>query len=218
LNSKFDWITRPPELLRMFYPSVLWRVKNAGTKVFLTFDDGPVPGVTPWVMGQLKAFDAKGTFFCVGDNIRKYPGIYNHLLEEGFETGTHSYSHTPGHRFGIKEFLKDISRGLEYSREVRWFRPPHGILLPWWVPQIRKEGVRVVMWDVLSRDYDRSLLPSRVIKNVVENIRPGSVVVFHDSLKAWPNLKIALPAVLSWIKENGYTTAFLSSINQNKRL
>lgn len=213
-----NWITKPPLLLRLFYPSVLWRVKTREKEVFLTFDDGPVPGVTPWVLDLLSHYQACGTFFCVGDNIRKYPGVYQQLVDSGNEAGSHGFSHSPGNKLGFEAYLEDISRGLSLCANVRWFRPPHGIIWPWWVSAIRNRGVEIVMWDVLSRDYDRSLTPEKVIENVLNNIRPGSVIVFHDSLKAWPNLKEALPVVLDWISKNGYTTRLLSSINQNKRL
>lgn len=208
---------KPPLWLRWFFPGVLWRQNTKEKRVFLTFDDGPVPGVTPWVIEQLKIADAKATFFCIGDNIRKYPGVFDNLRQEGFETGTHGYAHQPGHKTGRKGYFKDIDRGLEYCGQVNWFRPPHGIIFPWWVPGIRKKKLQVVLWDVLSCDYDRKLSPAEVTDNVLSNVRPGSVIVFHDSLKAWPNLKIALPAVLNWLKANGYTTEFLTTINQNKR-
>lgn len=213
-----NWITKPPLLLRLFYPSVLWRVKTCRKEVFLTFDDGPVPGITPWVLNWLDRYEACGTFFCVGDNIRKYPAIYQQLLDSGNEAGSHGFSHKPGNKLGFEAYLKDIDLGLEVNSKARWFRPPHGIIWPWWVSAIRKKGIDIAMWDVLSRDYDRSFTPDWVKDNVLKNLRPGSVVVFHDSLKAWPNLKEALPAVLDWISQNGYTTRLLSSINQNKRI
>lgn len=217
LNKKKSWIVRPPEWIRWFFPDALWREKTSKKRVFLTFDDGPIPGVTPWVMEQLEKYDAKGTFFCVGDNVRKYPGVFQLLQQSDCQVGNHGYQHTPGHQLGKKALLKDIDTCLGFTGSVKWYRPPHGIIFPWWFPAIRRKGLKVVLWDVLSCDYDRSLTPRQVIENVLENIRPGSVIVFHDSLKAWPNLKIALPAVLTWIKNNGYTTELLTSINQNKR-
>jgi len=166
-------------------------------------------------MEQLKGSGATATFFCVGDNIRKYPGVFASLIDKGYETGAHTFSHMPAYRLGLKGFLADLDRGLKLHQEVQWFRPPHGILWPWWNSSLKKRGLRIAMWDVMSGDYDRSLTPRQVTNNVLRNIRPGSVVVFHDSLKAWPNLKEALPAVLAWLKANGYRTDILSSINQN---
>jgi peptidoglycan/xylan/chitin deacetylase (PgdA/CDA1 family) len=210
-------IVKPPIWIRLFFPTALWRKKTTEKQVFLTFDDGPVPGITPWVTDQLKIAGARATFFCVGDNVRKYPGVFERLKNEGFPVGCHGYVHQPGHLLGLRSFLKDIDKGLEHCGPVDWFRPPHGILFPWWVPFIQKKGLKVAMWDVLSRDYDRSLTPEEVAANVLRNIRPGSVIVFHDSLKAWPNLKTALPIVLQWLSNNGYSTDYLTSINQNKR-
>lgn len=210
-------IVKPPAWIRLLFPAALWREKTNEKRVFLTFDDGPVPGITPWVTDLLKSAGATGTFFCVGDNVRKYPGVFERLREEGFSVGCHGYSHQPGHRLGLRNYLKDIDKGLKHCGPVDWFRPPHGILFPWWVPLIQKKGLRVAMWDVLSCDYDRSLSPEEVTENVLRNIRPGSVIVFHDSLKAWPNLKVALPIVLQWLNNNGYATDYLTSINQNKR-
>lgn len=217
LNDRYDFIVKPPQWLRNLYPSVLWRAESdkKDKRVFLTFDDGPVPGITSWVVECLKSYEARATFFCVGDNIRKYPSAFMRLKEEKeMETGCHSFSHKPGHRMGKKKFLKDLDKGLEYMPETRWFRPPHGSMYPWWIKDIRRRGIEVVMWDVLSRDYDRSVGPGRVLRNVTANVRPGSVIVFHDSLRAWPNLKVSLPRVLTWLKENGYRTEILGSIDQ----
>ncbi len=203
--------------MRWLFPGAIWREKTVEKRVFLTFDDGPVPGITPWVIQQLKEAGAKATFFCIGDNVRKYQGVFENLKTEGFEIGCHGFSHRAGHKIGLKNYLKDIDRGLVYCGPTQWFRPPHGIIFPWWITAISKKGINVVLWDVLSCDYDRSLMSREVTANVLRNIRPGSIIVFHDSLKAWPNLKEALPEVLKWIKLNGYTTELLTSINQNKR-
>ncbi|PRZ01672.1 polysaccharide deacetylase family protein [Marinilabilia salmonicolor] len=217
MSNRSSWIVRPPLWVRWLFPATLWRENTQKKRVYLTFDDGPVPGVTPWVIDQLKDSGAKATFFCIGDNVRKYPGVYEKLLRENFDVGAHGFAHRPGHKTGRNRYFKDIDRGLEYGGRVNWFRPPHGIIFPWWVSGIKKKGLQVVLWDVLSCDYDRSLSPAKVVDNVLSNVRPGSIIVFHDSLKAWPNLKEALPAVLNWLKANGYTTELLTSINQNKR-
>ncbi len=210
-------IVKPPLWLRLFFPSAVWREKITEKRVFLTFDDGPVPGITPWVTDQLKSAGARATFFCVGDNVRKYPRVFEKVKRDGFHIGCHGYTHQPGYRLGLRNYLKDIDKGLKYCGTVEWFRPPHGILFPWWMPFIHRKGLNVAMWDVLSCDYDRALTPEEVTNNVLENVRPGSVIVFHDSLKAWPNLKVVLPIVLEWLRNNGYETDYLTSINQNKR-
>lgn len=214
-NRWHDLIVKPPKLVRAFYPDVLWRVnlQENDKRVFLTFDDGPVPGITPWVIDQLKEWDAVATFFCVGDNVRKYPAVYARLKdEENVETGCHGFSHFHGHKKGKQKFLEDLDKALTFMPEIRWYRPPHGSMWPWWTKDVRQRGLDVVMWDVLSKDYDRSLTPAQVIRHVTEHIEHGSVVVFHDSLKAWPNLKVVLPVLMKWLKDNNYKTDVLQAV------
>jgi peptidoglycan/xylan/chitin deacetylase (PgdA/CDA1 family) len=194
----------------MCFNAALWRADTSEKKVFLTFDDGPVPGVTPWVIEQLEQYGFKGTFFCVGDNIRKYPRIFQLLNDAGMAVGNHTFSHVPGSRLSLGAYLKDVERAQEYCGGSPLFRPPHGLIWPWWMPALKKRFSEVVFWDILSRDYDRSLSPQLVIDGVIENIRPGSIIVFHDSLKAWPNLKFALPKVLEWLHANGFTSGALA--------
>jgi len=203
---------KPPGFIRALYPDVLWRVdlKRDDKRVFLTFDDGPVPGITPWVIERLKEWNAVATFFCVGDNVRKYPGVYERLKsEQNAGTGCHGFSHFPGHKKKKQYFLDDLEKALTFMPEVRWYRPPHGSMWPWWTRDVRRLGLNVVMWDVLSKDYDRTLTPGQVVRHVTDNLEPGSVIVFHDSLKAWPNLKVVLPVIMKWLKDNGYQTQLL---------
>ena len=211
-NSRLDWMVSPPGFLRKLYPGGVWRKHpdKLNRRVFLTFDDGPVPGITPWVVDLLKSWEAVGTFFCVGDNIRKYPAVYARLQqEEGMEAGCHGYRHIPGHHLEKQEFLGDLEKALSFMPGVRLYRPPHGIIYPWWIQDLKSYGLEMIMWDVLSRDYNRALTPEQIIRNVTRHVRPGSVVVFHDSLRAWPNLKVALPVILKWLKENDFDTGVL---------
>jgi len=218
LNRRSEWMTQPPLFLRRLFPKkVLWRANVNGKRIFLTFDDGPVPGITPWVIDQLRKYEFRATFFCVGDNVRKYPKIFLQLKQAGFETAIHGFHHKPAHRLTGVEFDAELSRSTELNSHASWYRPPHGILFPWRVSMIGKYGLNIAMWDVLSQDYDRNLKPDAIIDNVLSHVRPGSLIVFHDSLKAWPNLKEALPVVLSWLSEKGYQTDMLSSLNQNIR-
>ncbi|MGQ1889312.1 polysaccharide deacetylase family protein [Thermophagus sp. OGC60D27] len=218
LNRRSEWITQPPLLMRRLFPKrVLWRAKVDDKRIFLTFDDGPVPGITPWVIDQLRKYGFRATFFCVGDNVRKYPRIFSQLKQASFETAIHGFHHRPAHRLTRAEFDTELRRSIELNSHACWYRPPHGILIPWRASQIGKYHLNIAMWDVLSQDYDRTLNPETIIDNVIGHVRPGSLIVFHDSLKAWPNLKKALPVVLSWLSEKGYQTDILSSLNQNIR-
>lgn len=217
-NNRHDLVVKPPWLIRAIYPGVLWRVdlKEGDKRVFLTFDDGPVPGITPWVIDQLKNWGAVATFFCVGDNVRKYPSVYSQLKNaQNAEVGCHGFSHFHGYRKGKKKFLDDLDKALTYMPEVSWYRPPHGSMWPWWTKEVQNRGLRVVMWDVLSKDYDRNLSPRQIIRNVKNHIEPGSVIVFHDSLKAWPNLKVVLPVVMKWLNKNGFKTDILGPFGTN---
>ncbi len=193
----------------MWFKEALWRVNTSHKRVFLTFDDGPVPGVTPWVIEQLKHYGFGATFFCVGDNVRKYPHVFTQLTEAKMGVGNHTFSHLKGWETSRDNYLNDVDRAQEYVPKSTLFRPPHGLIWPWWLPALKQRFHRVVMWDLLSRDYNRALTPQQVAGNVVENIRPGSIIVFHDSLKAWGNLKIALPLVLLWLKQNNYACGLL---------
>ncbi len=177
--------------------------------MFLTFDDGPVPGVTPWVIARLKQYGFSATFFCVGDNIRKYPGVFAQLTGANMRVGNHTFSHLKGWKTSLDNYLTDVEKAQGYVPKSTLFRPPHGFIWPWWMPALEQRFHRVVMWDILSCDYNRALTPQQVADNVVENIRPGSIIVFHDSLKAWPNLKTALPQVLQWLKHNNYACGLL---------
>ncbi len=206
MKNNSNWVISPPSFVRKWFKGSLWRVETSEKMVFLTFDDGPIPGVTPWVLEQLDTHGFKATFFCVGDNVRKYPRIYNMLEKAKMGVGNHTFSHVPASRMSRSSYLLDIEKARDVGLHSHLFRPPHGLVWPWWMPFLKKHFAKVVMWDILSRDYDRALLPQQIIDGVLERIRPGSIIVFHDSIKAWPNLKIALPQVLKWLSENGYSS------------
>ena len=196
------YLVRPPYLLKRLYPKTVWRMPAEDNTLYLTFDDGPVPVVTPWVLETLKQFDAKATFFCVGDNVRKHKHIYKQVISEGHSTGNHTYNHlnawkTPAARYleNIKQCSQEVSSNL--------FRPPYGKLTRQIYSSICKEH-QVIMWDVLSGDYDAATSPEKCFRNVTRYTRPGSVIVFHDSLKAEKNLKYVLPRVLEYYSSKGF--------------
>lgn len=197
-------IEQPPKIYRLFFPGSMWRkpIKNQKT-VYLTFDDGPIPEITPWVLDVLDEFDVKATFFCVGDNVRKHPDIYQMVLERGHQVGNHTFNHLQGIRTWSKRYVANSFLASEYI-ESDLFRPPHGHVR---IPQYFKlrKHFKIVMWDVVTRDYSKLLTPDQVLDNVKKYTRDGSVIVFHDSLKAEKNMKYALPRSLKWLKEQGYT-------------
>ncbi len=198
------WSVHPPDWVKLIFPGALWRISKGEKTVFLTFDDGPVPEVTPWVCGELKKRGVKATFFCVGENVAKHPEIYQMVIEDGHRTGNHSFNHLPAWKCSGKAYFRNIELGSEQI-DSDLFRPPHGQLYPWQLPKLKKLFSKIVMWDVLSKDYDNRLAADEVFENVKRYVRPGSIIVFHDSVKAWPRLKEALPKTLDYLINEGYS-------------
>lgn len=198
-------IEQPPLLYRILYPQSVWRLKVPDQKtVYLTFDDGPIPEITPWVLNVLSKYNVKATFFCVGDNVRKYRYIYDQLLDQGHKTGNHTFHHMQGWLNTPKKFLKDTLEADELIKS-NLFRPPHGHMI---FPQprlLKQSGYKIIMWDVVTRDYSKYMNPEQVFENVKQYTRDGSVIVFHDSLKAEKSLRYALPLSIEWLLEQGYT-------------
>ncbi len=210
---KIGLIVNPPKYLRFIYGHTIWHVENSKKELFLTFDDGPIPELTPWVLDTLKSFNAKATFFCVGDNVRKHPELYDQISAEGHGTGNHSYSHKNGLRMSVRWYIKDVFKAGKYI-ETDLFRPPYGCIRVW-ARRILKMRYRIIMWDILSMDYDQSLEPREVVRNVIKNMKSGSIVVFHDNLKAKKNLEYALPRILDYYSKRGYTFVNLQNKLEN---
>ncbi len=172
--------------------------------VYLTFDDGPIPEVTPWVLDLLDRYQVKATFFCVGDNVRKYPEVYQQLLDRGHKTGNHTFNHIQAWNNKTSYLLSNTEKAAALI-DSPLFRPPHGHMR---VPQnhaLQKAGYKVVMWDVVTRDYSRFMTSKQVLQNVKRYTRDGSIIVFHDSLKAEKKMKYALPLAIEWLLEQGYS-------------
>lgn len=193
---------RPNLLMRKIYPSAIWRVTTKEKRVFLTFDDGPIPEVTPWVLAQLKKYNAKATFFCIGANIDKHPDIFQQIISEGHAIGNHTYDHLNGWKTETNEYLANISLCDSKTRS-KIFRPPYGRMKRSQCSKLHAQ-YSVVMWDVLSGDFDQKISPEKCLKNVLSKTREGSIVVFHDSLKAKKNLYHALPEFLKHFSEKGW--------------
>jgi len=210
---KIGLIVRPPKWLRIFSGGTIWQVNGCKNELFLTFDDGPIPELTPWVLDTLNSYGAKATFFCVGDNVRRYPELYERIRDEGHGIGNHSYSHLNGFGMSIRRYIEDIFKARQYI-DSELFRPPYGCLRIR-ARHILKKRFRIIMWDILSMDFDRSLEPRQVVRNVVGKMKPGSVVVFHDNLKAKANLEYALPRILDFYSKRGYTFVNLKKKLEN---
>lgn len=196
-------IERPPSLYRLLIPEARWRMESSGRKVvYLTFDDGPIPKVTPWVLDLLDSYGIKATFFLVGENVQRHPELLEEIRRRGHSYGNHTMHHLQGLRNSLKSYLRDIE---EADRLVgsTLFRPPHGLL---YRSQSKAVAQRfeIIMHDLVTRDYDKSLAPEKILDNVCRYARNGSIIVFHDSLKAERNLRYALPRAIEWLRNQGY--------------
>lgn len=199
---------RPPRLYRVLFPSALFRMKGAGKRIAVTFDDGPVPEATPEILAILEGEGVKGTFFMVGDNVRKYPSVARSVRDAGHSFGSHTFHHIRGDRASVEGYLADVDLGNRMIRdtigETSLFRPPHGRLKCGQMRGLRKRGLRMVMFDLVSRDYDPDQTPAELKATVLGKVRPGSVIVFHDSVKTISKLRIVLPDILRSLREAGY--------------
>lgn len=195
----------PPKFIKRIFPDLIWDFsdKTDGKKIYFTFDDGPTPAVTPWVLDCLAAVGAKATFFCLAKNVEQYPEIFQMILDAGHAVGNHSYSHQKGWEMPTGRYIEDIDLADTLIKS-NLVRPPYGRIKP---RQARRlsERYHLIMWDVLSRDYSRYCSPKSCLNNVVKNSRNGSIVVFHDSAKAFANLHEVLPLALKKLGEMGYT-------------
>jgi peptidoglycan-N-acetylglucosamine deacetylase len=202
-------IHRTPFILPMLYPSLEWRVPTQAKEIYLTFDDGPVPGPTEFVLDTLATAGAKGTFFCIGDNVRRHAPVFRRLVAEGHAVGNHTFNHLNGWKTQTDRYLQNVQACADALAVPdnppvagRLFRPPYGRITRGQIQQLR--DYRIIMWDVLSVDYDKSLPAEHCLRNTLRAVRPGSIVVFHDSLKAEKNMTYALPRLLEQLAGEGY--------------
>jgi len=197
------YLSKSPGILRSLpRKNLTWDIPGRAGEIFLTFDDGPIPEITPHVLSILEQFDAKATFFCVGDNVRKHPDIYQQVLNAGHKTGNHTFHHLSGWKTPLEEYLADIeSCNLLVKSDL--FRPPYGQIKPSYISSIRPD-YQIIMWSVLTGDFDIESSPEKVLNNAIQNTSDGSIVVFHDSLKAAERLFYALPRFLEYFSNKGY--------------
>ncbi|MBD5313259.1 MAG: polysaccharide deacetylase family protein [Duncaniella sp.] len=197
------WIEQPPFFYRLLFTEAIWRILHRGKKVvYLTFDDGPIPEETPWVLDTLDRYGIKATFFMVGDNVRKYPEVFEEVKRRGHSYGNHTMHHLQGLKVSATTFFRDITEADRLIGSTL-FRPPHGIISPWQTKLIKRH-YNIIMYDVVTRDYSKRVSKEQVLNNVKRYVRNGSIIVFHDSLKAHERMRYALPRAIEWLKEQGY--------------
>lgn len=197
------FIEQPPLLYRILFPEAIWRIKRKKQRVvYLTFDDGPIPEVTPWVLDILDKYGIKATFFMVGDNARRHPWLVDDIKRRGHSYGNHTMHHLQGLKVTTLRYMRDITEANEYI-DSPLFRPPHGLMRPLQAKAI-KTHYNIVMYDLVTRDYSYKLNGDEVLANVKRYARNGSIIVFHDSLRAERNLRYVLPQAIEWLKSEGY--------------
>ncbi|MBC7847421.1 MAG: polysaccharide deacetylase family protein [Flavobacterium sp.] len=202
----FYWI-KTNAFIKKTFSNYVWDVSNTENKIYLTFDDGPIPEITEWVLEELQKHNAKATFFCIGHNIEKHPDIFEKVIENGHSVGNHTFNHLNGWKTATEEYIENsrqwsVVSGL--SPNSKLFRPPYGKIKSSQSKKLQQLGYKIIMWDVLSADYDTTITPEKCLENVLKNVSSGSIIVFHDSVKAFPNLKYTLPKALKYWKEKGF--------------
>jgi peptidoglycan/xylan/chitin deacetylase (PgdA/CDA1 family) len=197
---------KTPWLLKKLYPGCTWKINTKEKIIYLTFDDGPHPEVTPYVLQTLAEHEAKATFFCIGKNVMDYPDIYRRTISEGHRVGNHTHNHLNGWKVSDKEYFENILLASKHI-DSNIFRPPYGKISAFQVRHLKAEPLKykIIMWDVLSGDFDTRLTPDQCSFNVTRNAGNGSIVVFHDSEKAFPRMKTALPECLKFFKDKGFS-------------
>ena len=198
------WIECPPKLFRKLYYRGVFRIKepDGARAIYITFDDGPIPESTPWVLDTLDRFGIKATFFMVGDNVRRNPELYEEVVRRGHRVGNHTMHHLRGSRVTTRRLVKDVKEAANYI-DSTLFRPPHGWMRTGQTELIHRK-YRIIMFDLVTRDYSSLLTAADVVENVKKYARPGSIIVFHDSLKSLPRIREALPESLQWLLDQGY--------------
>lgn len=204
-------IEQLPTVYRKIFPGTVWRLPREEKAVFLTFDDGPIPEVTEFVLDTLRERNIKATFFCVGDNVRKHPDLFRKVLEEGHLVGNHTFNHLQGLYTTSRRYIRNVEKADELIKSPL-FRPPHGILRYTQFITLRRK-FKIVFWDVVTRDYNRKLSGEDVLGIVRKYTRNGSIIVFHDSLKAEKNIRYALPRAIDYLMSEGYKFEVLKQEN-----
>ena len=205
---KLYWI-KTHIIIKKIFSKYIWDIPNNEKIVYLTFDDGPTPEITNWVINELNKYSAKATFFCIGNNIKQHPEIIIDLIKNQHSVGNHTFNHSNGWQTSSTNYLKTVQQFEQQLSKINnfktnIFRPPYGKITPLQAHNIKSLGYKIIMWDILSADFDTTISPEKCLKNVLSNIESGSIIVFHDSKKAFKNLEYALPKTLEYLYTNGF--------------
>jgi peptidoglycan-N-acetylglucosamine deacetylase len=200
------YFVKTPWLLRKYYSDCVWDIATDEKIIYLSFDDGPHAKATPFILDQLRSFGAKATFFCIGKNVLEEPGLYKNILEEGHRVGNHTHNHLNGWKTSDADYFNNIQLAAKYI-DSNLFRPPYGRISKFQIRHLTQDPLRfrIIMWDVLSADFDRSISGDECALNVIRTSRPGSIVIFHDSAKAYDRMCVALPKVLEYFSQSGFS-------------
>lgn len=214
---KFYWI-KTRRFIKKIFSNYSWEIPNMDNKIYLTFDDGPTPEITEWVLEELEKHNAKATFFCIGKNIENHPDLFAKIIVEGHSVGNHTFNHLNGWETPTRDYVENFKlcesaicnlqsdpSDSERAKQIcTLFRPPYGKIKHSQATKIRQLGYKIIMWDVLSADFDTTISKEKCLENVLKNVQSGSIIVFHDSVKAFPNLEYTLPKSLKFLKEKGF--------------
>jgi peptidoglycan-N-acetylglucosamine deacetylase len=205
------FFVKTPGWLKMIYPECTWNVTTTAKEIYLSFDDGPHPTITPFVLDQLARYNARATFFCVGDNVRKFPGIYQQVISGGHTVGNHTQHHVNGWKIPDEEYLQEITEASAFIPSLL-FRPPYGRMRKSQIRLMKQRfpGIKIIMWNVLAGDWVQDLPPEKCLEKIKNRINPGDIILFHDSEKAFPRLEYVLPKLLADFSEKGFTFKSIS--------
>lgn len=193
---------KTPSLTKYLFPSLVWKKNTDQKKIWITFDDGPNEKVTPYLINVLEKFDIKATFFIIGNQAKKYPELVKLIINNGHKIGNHSFSHLNGFSTNNNKYLEDVEQAKKYI-DSDIFRPPYGKITPFQIKNLKKD-FKIIMWDIMSWDFKENIYPNKMYKNVIDNVENGSIILFHNNLKSYNNLKNSLEIILEKLKDKGY--------------